>query len=155
MNKYLDIKIYPSQSLSRKGFRILILIFLIPACLIGTFFSLLGAWPVAGFMGLELVLIYFAFKIYLNNSKVYERIVLDDKNLRIKYYNQEKIIKTITLEPTWLKVHISNNNIPSNILSLRSHGKENFVGMFLSPREKVVIAEKIRTGLNKWKNRYI
>lgn len=155
MIKYLDIKIYPNQSLSKKGFKILIFMFLLPAFLIGGYFSFLGAWPVAGFMGLEIFLIYFAFKISHFNNKIYEHIMLDEKELRISYHSHNTLIKTISLEPTWLKIQTYNNKVSSNILSIRSHGKENFIGKFLSSGERIIMAEKLRTGLNKWKNRNI
>ena len=55
---YLDIKIYPNKSLTKRGLTILMAFFLLPALLIGSYFSIKGAWPVAGFLGLELLLIY-------------------------------------------------------------------------------------------------
>ena len=41
----------------------------IPASYIGISFYFMGAWPVLGFMGLEIILIYIAFKILFKRSE--------------------------------------------------------------------------------------
>ena len=154
MIKYLDIKIYPSQSLGKTGFRVLMLVFMLPAFLIGIYFSFRGAWPVAGFLGLELLLIYLAFKISFISNKVFEHITLDEKILKICYHKQNKVVRTINLEPTWLKVQINNNPRPDR-LALTSHGKVNIIGKYLSKEERAIVAEKIKNSLHNWKNRYL
>jgi len=154
MIKYLDIKIYPSQSLSKTGFRVLMLLFILPAFLIGMYFSFRGAWPVAGFLGLELVLIYLAFKISFISSRASEHITLDEKIFKICYHERNKVVKTINLEPTWLKVQLNNNLIPGR-LALTSHGKQNIIGKYLSTEERTIVAEKIKSSLHNWKNRYL
>ena len=63
MKYYLDIKIYRNQSLTTRGLYILMFFITIPASYIGISFYVLGAWPVLGFMGFEILLIYIAFKI--------------------------------------------------------------------------------------------
>jgi len=154
MIKYLDIKIYPSQSLGKTGFRILMLVLILPALLIGMYFYFRGAWPVAGFLGLELLLIYLAFKISFISNRVSEHIILDEKILKICYHKQSKIVKTINLEPTWLKVQLNNNPKPDR-LALTSHGKENIIGKYLSTEDRTIVAEKIKSSLHTWKNRYL
>ena len=154
MIKYLDIRIYPSQSLGKTGFRILMLVLILPALLIGMYFYFRGAWPVAGFLGLELLLIYVAFKISFISNRVSEHIILDEKILKICYHKQSKIVKTINLEPTWLKVQLNNNPKPDR-LALTSHGKENIIGKYLSTEDRTIVAEKIKSSLHTWKNRYL
>ena len=151
--KYLDIKIYPSQSLSKKGLVIIMITFTLPAILIGAYFSLKGAWPVAGFFGLELLLIYFAFKICFYNNDIYEHILLDDEKFKIDFHDQKKLVKTISLEPTWIRVSLDHTKNNSEVLSISSHGNKNTIGKFLSPWEKKIIAEKITYSLYKRKTR--
>ena len=154
MIKYLDIKIYPSQSLGKRGFRVLMLVFMLPAFLIGMYFYFRGAWPVAGFLGLETLLIYLAFKISFISSRVSEHITLDEQILKICYHKQNKVVSTINLEPTWLQVQINNNPRPDR-LALTSHGKENIIGKYLLTEERTIVAEKIINSLHNWKNRYL
>jgi uncharacterized membrane protein len=44
-------------------------------------------------MGLEVLLIYIAFKVLFYKNKFYERIILDKEKLNILFKKQNKIIK--------------------------------------------------------------
>ena len=94
MNNFLNIKIYPNNSLSPKGFFLLMAFITIPCLTIGIMFMVMGAWPVLGFMGLEVFLIYIFFKILFHKNNFYEHIILDTKHFNIFYNNKNK---TITL----------------------------------------------------------
>ena len=95
MKYYLDIKVYPNQSLTYKGLFFLMLFITIPASYIGISFYFMGAWPVLGFMGLEIILIYIAFKILFKRSESYEHILLDKTKLKIFYNNKIKHYKKL------------------------------------------------------------
>ena len=99
---YLDIKIDPNQSLTLKGLLLLMFLIIIPASFIEITFFILGAWPVLGFMGLEVLLIYIAFKVLFYKNKFYEHIILDKEKLSIFFKKQNNTITKIKLEPTWL-----------------------------------------------------
>ena len=150
---YLDIKIYPNKSLTKRGLAILMAFFLLPVLLIGSYFSIKGAWPVAGFLGLELLFIYYAFKVSFANNEIYEHIILDEDKFKIVFYVRKQVIKSISIEPTWIKVNLGYLKNNSRFLSIRSHGKNNFIGRFLSANEMEIIAKKITYGLHKWKRK--
>tara|TARA_Y100001960_G_scaffold228989_1_gene240122 strand:+ start:586 stop:939 length:354 start_codon:yes stop_codon:yes gene_type:complete len=114
----------------------------------------MGAWPVLGFMGLEIILIYIAFKILFGRSESYEHILLDKDKLKIFYNKKNKTLKKIELEPTWLQVKIEDIYKNKDVLTLSSHGKKIVLGNFLIPEERLKLAKKIRYGLNEWKNQY-
>ena len=150
---YLDIKIYPNKSLTKSGLTILMAFFLLPALLIGSDFSIKGAWPVAGFLGLELLLIYCAFKVSFANNDIYEHITLDENEFKIVFYGRKQEIKSISIEPTWIKVDLGYLKNNSRFLSISSHGKKNLIGKFLSAYEMEIIAKKITYGLHMWKRK--
>ena len=154
MEYYLDIKIYPNQSLTPKGLLLLMFLITIPASFIGVTFFILGAWPVLGFMGLEVLLIYIAFKVLFYKNKFYEHIILDREKLSIFFKKQNNTITKIELEPTWLQVQIENIYENEDILTISSHGKKIILANFLIPEERAKLAKKIRYGLREWKNQY-
>ena len=154
MAYYLDIKIYPNQSLTPKGLLLLMFLITIPASFIGITFFILGAWPVLGFMGLEVLLIYIAFKVLFYKNKFYEHIILDKEKLSIFFKKQNNTITKIELEPTWLQVQIENIYESEDMLTISSHGKKIILAKFLIPEERVKLAKKIRYGLSEWKNQY-
>jgi len=148
MNNFLNIKIYPNNSLSQKGFYILMIFITLPSLFIGGMFFFMGAWPVLGFMGLELILIYIFFKILFYKNNFYEHITLDKRKFNIHYSNKNKIFNTIALEPTWLKVNIENKN---KTLVITTHGKTIELGKCLALKEKTNLAETIKSALITWR----
>ncbi len=127
----------------------------IPASYIGISFFIMGAWPVLGFMGLEIILIYVAFKVLFKRSESYEHILLDKDKLKIFYNKKNVTLKEVELEPTWLQVKVEDIYKNKDVLTLSSHGKKIVLGNFLIPKERLKLAKKIRYGLNEWKNQYI
>ena len=154
MKYYLDIKIYRNQSLTTRGLYILMFFITIPASYIGISFYVLGAWPVLGFMGFEILLIYIAFKILFYKNKFYEHIILDKEKLNILFKKKNKIIKKIELEPTWVQVKIEKIYENEDTLILSSHGKKIILANYLIPEERLKLAGKIKSGLREWKNQY-
>ena len=154
MKYYLDIKIYRNQSLTTRGLYILMFFITIPASYIGISFYVLGAWPVLGFMGFEILLIYIAFKILFYKNKFYEHIILDSEKLNILFKKKNKIIKKIELEPTWVQVKIEKIYENEETLIVSSHGKKIILANYLIPEERLKLAGKIKSGLREWKNQY-
>ena len=66
----------PHRSLSPKGFAVLMALVCIVSFGTGLLFYLLGAWPVVGFMGLDVALIYIAFKLNYRAARLYETVDL-------------------------------------------------------------------------------
>ena len=63
------ITLYPYRSLSKIGFFILMLVLGIISFIAGITFMIKGAWPVFGFFGLDVLLIYIFFKINFKSGK--------------------------------------------------------------------------------------
>ena len=77
---FLDITVLPYRSLSKKGFRNLMLIVSLVFFGIGVFFWYIGAWPVFGFLGLDVWLLYYAFKINYKDGEIIERLEIQKEN---------------------------------------------------------------------------
>ena len=59
------ITLWPYRSLSLQGFRILIAVLASLMSLIGLGFYLIGAWPVVGFLGLEIFIVWYLSLIHI------------------------------------------------------------------------------------------
>ena len=69
-NKQLyEITLYPYRSLNKSGFFILMFILTLISFVAGIIFMLKGAWPVFGFFGLDVLLVYIFFKINFKSGK--------------------------------------------------------------------------------------
>ena len=57
------ITLYPYRSLNKTGFFLLMFVLGLFSFIAGIMFMLKGAWPVFGFFGLDVLLVYIFFKI--------------------------------------------------------------------------------------------
>ena len=105
---FLDITVLPYRSLSKKGFRNLMLIVSFIFFLVGVFFWYIGAWPVFGFLGLDVLLLYYAFKINYKSGEIFETVKIIQQNLLITRNFPSGKKQIWNLEPYWTKVEISN-----------------------------------------------
>ena len=87
---FLDITVLPYRSLSKKGFRNLMFIVSLIFFLVGVFFWYIGAWPVFGFLGLDVLLLYYAFKINYKAGEIFETVKIIQKNLIVK--SKDKVV---------------------------------------------------------------
>ena len=62
----------PHRSLSATGFLLFMLVLGGISFAMGIMFLLLGAWPVFGFLGLDVLLVYWAFRSSYRSAKAYE-----------------------------------------------------------------------------------
>ena len=148
---FLNITIYPHRSLSKKGFMIL-MFFVTLICLgCGIIFWYIGAWPVFGFLGLDILLIYLAFKINYTRGKMYENLKIVRKNLRISRYFPTGKLQIWNLNPHWTKVEMIKQNNNVNLL-IRSRDKVVSVGSFLNNFAKEKLLITINKSLKSYKN---
>lgn len=143
-----DAVLYPHRSLSPTGF--LILMIAIAACstAIGTVFWIAGAWPVVGFLGLDALLIYVAFRLSYRSARRYETVRLTPDTLSIGRYIRGHEVSREDLQPNWLTVLFEEERSGATHLFLRTHGRQLEIGTFLSPPEKEDLANSLRDALS-------
>ncbi len=144
-----DAVLYPHRSLSPTGF--LILMTAISSCSIalGTVFWIAGAWPVVGFFGLDVVLIYVAFRLSYRDARRYEIVRLTRSALTIERFVRGRQVMQKQLQPYWLNVRVEEERTGPDRLMLRSHGQAFEIGAFLSPPEKQDFADNLTDALMK------
>ena len=150
-NISLDLTILPYRSLSKKGFRNLMIVVCTIFFSIGVFFWAIGAWPVFGFLGLDVLLLYYAFKINYKNGEIFENLkILNSKLIVTRFFPSGKS-QTWSLEPYWTKVEILNKSPNEQKLVLVSKEKVVLLGSFLNLSDKKKIKEKINRALSNLK----
>jgi uncharacterized membrane protein len=144
-----DAVLQPHRSLSPRGFRVLMTVVCVVFSAVGLAFFLLGAWPVSGFCGLEILLIYGLFRLNFRSLTRYETIRLTDTELELRRVAPDGSAERITLPPNWLKVVIEESPGRSSRLILTSHGHSVDVGGFLAPDERVALADALNEALRR------
>ena len=141
--------ITPHRSLGPRGF---LLVMGTLACFsfgAGLGFYLLGAWPVVGFLGLDVLLVWLAFRINYRQARQYERLSLTRDALtveRMTFYGERR---AWTFQPAWLRVELERPPEPDSALYLASHGRRFAVAAFLSAQEKLELADALEAGLRR------
>jgi len=96
--------ITPHRSLSRRGLALLMGFVGAVGLVVSIPFYLLGAWPIAGFMGLDIVLIYLAFRYHNATARAYEEIVLTRLQLLFRAVNWRGAAREYRFNPRWTRL---------------------------------------------------
>lgn len=148
---YFDATLRPHRSLSRRGFLMVMSAIAGGGFLIGTGFFLAGAWPVAGFCGLEILLVYIAFKMNFREGRRSEHLRLTDDGLDLTRVSPNGAMQSHRYEPSWLAVEMDDPPRHDSCLILRSHGRGTEVGRFLQPFEKLEVAQALRDAIARYR----
>src|SRR5690606_23341869 len=93
--------ITPHRSLSRAGFITLMALICGISFSSGVFFLLIGAWPVFGFLGLDVLAIYLAFRANYRGAAAFEEIVVTASELRFRKVSARGQVTEWRFNPLW------------------------------------------------------
>ena len=144
-----DAELRPHRSLSMKGFRVLMAAVIGVSAIAGGAVFVAGAWPVIGFMGADILLIYWAFRASYRAARRCEKLRLTPEWLTIQRIDPKGRGNTEALRPHWLRVELEEPAGPSTPLRLWSHGRAVVVGSFLPPSERERLAGALRAALGR------
>jgi uncharacterized membrane protein len=94
----------PHRSLSARGLSILMGFFGLAGIAVSIPFYLLGAWPVIGFMGLDVALIYLAFRYNNAAARACEQIFLTRFDLIVRAISWRGKVREARFNPLWTRL---------------------------------------------------
>ena len=140
----------PHRSLGRTGFVILMCLIGGISFVAGLVFFIAGAWPVMGFFGLDVLLIYIAFKVSYRTAVAYEQVTMTASTLTVRKVSHRGRVAEWTLNPVWVRLQReANEELGIERLFLVSHGRRLPVATFLGPREKANFASALSSALGE------
>jgi uncharacterized membrane protein len=138
----------PHRSLNRTGFLLVMGFMSAISFAAGIAFLLMGAWPVFGFFGLDLLAIYWAFKVNFRHARASEEISLTPSELRVRRISHRGHIMEWKLNPLWVQLdQISHEEFGIEKLYLLSRGRRVSIGSFLGPDEKASFSSALKEGI--------
>jgi uncharacterized membrane protein len=139
----------PHRSLSREGFFALMALVIGVNFIAGTAFALAGAWPVAGFAGLDVFLVYWAFRRNFLDGRIGETIELTPHELVLLRVRGHVPVQETRLLRRNLKVELEEDLRRDLIggLFLLSGAQRVEIGRFLAPHERRSFAGVLRDAL--------
>jgi uncharacterized membrane protein len=140
--------ITPHRSLSRRGFVVLMSVIGAVNFAGGLVFFFAGAWPVVGFMGLDVALIYWALKANYRSASAYEQVVVTPTTLTVRKVSHRGAVGMWSLNPLWVKLdRQSIEEFGLQRLALISRGDRVPIADSLSPAERESFASALADAL--------
>jgi uncharacterized membrane protein len=144
----LSLRIKPHRSLTQSNFRLLLAIFSGVSLFSSLPFILFGAWPVAGFIGLDVAALYFAFRANFRAARAYEDLLLTPFELRFAKVSAKGARAEWTFNPAWVRLdRVEHEEFGTQRLAFVSRGRSVEVGPFLGPQEKAQLAANLSSAL--------
>lgn len=141
-------QITPHRSLDRRGFLALMAFFGTVSFAAGVAFLMMGAWPVFGFFGLDVLIVYLAFRYNFRTAQATEDIRITPSELRIRRVSHRGDVLEWTFNPLWVRLEeISDPDFGIESLTLTSRGRSVDVARWLGPDEKAHFARALAAAL--------
>jgi uncharacterized membrane protein len=138
----------PHRSLSRAGFVAVMTFVTIISFAAGLACLLMGAWPVFGFFGLDVLGIYWAFRINFRHARASEEIRVTPCELRVRRISHRGHVVEFVLNPLWVRLdQIIHPEVGIEKLYLVSKGRRVAIASFLGPEEKASFAKALTAAL--------
>lgn len=144
--------ITPHRSLSGTGFLVLMVMFGGASFIGGMIFFLMGAWPVMGFLGLDVLLVYWAFRANYRSAGSFEQVTMTPSELRVRQVTHRGAVCEWTSNPVWTQLDREvMEDFGLQRLYLVSRGQRHAVASVLSPEEREGFAAALSAALNEAK----
>jgi uncharacterized membrane protein len=139
----------PHRSLNRTGFLVLMAFVCAVSFIAGGVFWWMGAWPVFGFFGLDVLVIYWAFRVNFRRAAASEEITVTPSELRVRRISHRGHVVEWVLNPLWVQFEQkAHAEFGIEHLYLVSRGRRVSIGSFLGPDEKASFAKALSVALN-------
>ena len=142
----------PNRSLNRTGFLLLMGLISVVSFVAGLVFLSMGAWPVFGIFALDVLAIYWAFRVNFRRAAAYEEISVTPSALHVRRVTHLGAVSEWTFNPLWVRLDIeADEEFGVERLALISRGRSLRIASFLGPNEKYSFAKALTTALNSAK----
>lgn len=142
----------PYRSLGNRGFWLFMAAIGIPSMIAGLVFFLLGAWPVFGFLGLDVLLVFLAFRANYRSALAYEEVTVTPSELTVRKVSPRGDIAEWTANPLWVRLERETHaEFGLQRLCLVTRGRQFPIASFLCPDEKASFATALAAAIHEAK----
>ena len=141
-------RLTPYRSLDMKGFKLLFGAIAAVCLTIGLVFFALGLWPVLGFMGLDVLLVYWAFKSNYFSAKAYEDVEVSRQQVFLRKVSPKGKASDHTFPQFGTRFEVDRNEeIGITQMRLANRSKCVEFGYFLNPHDRETFAEAFQKAM--------
>jgi uncharacterized membrane protein len=143
-------KLTPHRSLGHRGARVVIAVMAIAATIPGIVFYSLGAWPIVGFLGLDVLLVWWALSANMKDGKRFEEVTLWNDQLELRQVDGHGRESLVRFHPRDVKFVVDRDiNERTTGLHLRTRDADFELGAFLELDDKSSFAKAFGTALKR------
>jgi uncharacterized membrane protein len=141
-------RLTPHRSLTRNNVRLLLVVLGLASLFTSLPFIVMGAWPVAGFMGLDVALIYVAFRTSFRDARAYEDVTVTPLELHLAKVTAKGARADWRFNPSWVRLEKEEDEeFGLQRLSVASRGSRVEVAHYLAPDDKARFASELSRAL--------
>lgn len=137
----------PYRSLSPTGFLILMALIGGFSFALGMMFLMMGAWPIFGFLGLDVLLVYIAFRLNYRSGRAFELVDVTRDQVLVTRVHPDGRREEFEFNPFWARVLLKEWPNGRTELRLVAQGRELLFGQFLTDDERRDFASALRGAL--------
>jgi uncharacterized membrane protein len=138
----------PHRSLSRVGFVAVMAVLAGTSFAAGTAFLMMGAWPVFGFFGLDVALVWWAFRANYRQARAYENIHMTRNRLLVRQVSARGEARESDFNPRWVRLETTcDSDFGVTRVALVSRGVALVIGAFLPTIHKEQLAQSLGAAL--------
>ena len=114
----------------------------------GIVFLALGAWPVFGFLGLDVLLVYLAFRWNYLGARAFEEVQVSATEIAVRKVSHRGKVQEHRFNPFWAKlaiVRVEDENVAR--ITLFARGTAVDIGGFLNPDDRTSFAGALQAAM--------
>ncbi|MEZ5957688.1 MAG: DUF2244 domain-containing protein [Hyphomonadaceae bacterium] len=142
----MDAVLRPHRSLSAKAFKFMLIAVIVVNVAVALFFWVQGAFPVAGFLGLDVLALWIAFRLNYRSGQAVEYVRIARRQVHVAAVDKNGVATHWVLNPVWARVARDGRGV-----LIREREGQMRLGVFLSPKECDGFAEALSLALHKAK----
>lgn len=139
----------PHRSMSTRGMYVVFGLMAAGSLLVTSLMYFLGALPVIGFNGADLILAITLYGMNMRAARASEVIRLTDERLTITRTTPRGRRSEISMAPHWLRAELEENTGSNPILSIANRECRHIVGLALGEAERRDLAQALRAAFER------
>lgn len=146
---FMDAVLRPNRSLSLSAFKLMLIAVIAINAIVALVFIAQGAFPVAGFLGLDVLALWIAFRVNYRAGRAEERVRIGARQIHLERRDPRGASTHWVLNPVWAQVAHDDRGV-----LIRSGRGALRLAAFLSPDERAAFAEALSAALWRAKRGY-
>ncbi|WP_291843769.1 DUF2244 domain-containing protein [Maricaulis sp.] len=146
---FMQAELAPNRSLANPAFIALMIAIGTISFTAGIFYLAIGAWPVLPFFGLDVFLVWLAFRISYRDGRAREFVRVDGRDIEVVRQHPTGHRRRYRLPTAWVRLRLVDPQAHHAQVALVAHGKALVLGQFLSPPERGEFATALGAAIER------